>query len=170
MEPPSTNSDDYIRVGRLSLFVSLFLLAGGVFLVAWGVDPDESLVRELGGQLGIAFVTTAIIDLLLLRGIESWKRAVAAPFVRLAESMLKTDAAMEKILVDTEKVVREVKEDAHRDQVEMNLELIRNELEAIRFAVDPSYRELLKMIDNNKTSEEPTPVKAPPNSASTADA
>lgn len=170
MEPPSTNPDDYIRVGRLSLIVSGILLAVGVALVAWGADQNKPLSRELGSQIGVALVTTAVIDLLLLRGVESWKRSVAAPFVGLADSMLKTDAAMDKILAETETVIREVKEDSHRDQVETKLELIMNELEALRLAIDPDYRNAIEMIESKRKASTTQEAEDPPNTASAADA
>ncbi|HEV7667775.1 MAG TPA: hypothetical protein VGS22_04575 [Thermoanaerobaculia bacterium] len=113
---------------------------------------------ELISQLGLAFITTAVIDLLLFRGFEKWKRSLAAPFVNLAESTLKADAALGEVLSKTDTFIREMKEDLHRDQVELNLDLIRNDIEALRLAIDPSYREMLEAIEQIRSTNEEEPA------------
>ena len=175
MKFPSTNPDDYIRGDRLHLFLAILLFSGGVVLIAWGADPDKSLLRELGSQLGAALLTTAVIDLLLLRGVESWKRSITAPFVLLAESMQKTDSAMDKVLSDTERLIKESTDQIHREQVEMNLELIKIELEVIRRVVDPNYRQLAEAMENEQgkdmtSAEEQKYREEPPNPTPAADA
>jgi hypothetical protein len=149
----STNADDYIRTGRLNFVFALLFAVIGILVIKGGLEPNASLYRELLKEIGVALLTAALVDILLLGSFERFKANLAAPFIEAATLQRQRNESFSKLMDQVGKKLDQINEETFRIGVETDLKLIRSDLEVIHYAVDPVYRKIVDATRKDSAGE-----------------
>jgi hypothetical protein len=131
--------------------VAILLAVMGTWLIKHGLELNSSLYLELLRELGSAALTAAVIDVLVLYYVDRFKAGIAAPFIEAANREQESKERFSQILDDVRKMVDKINEESFRITVQTDLDLIKLDLEAIHFAVDPAHREIVDAMKKDSS-------------------